>query len=199
MKIRKAAVLGGGPSLPEQLELLPEGVTLFGVNHHASLLVDCDYICFNDPWGADLVAGLPGVKISRHADLADIHVDVCAISAILAVEAARRLGFNYIYLCGMDISGRHFHDDGPTNINFDDHMRQWRQLDPTGLHALAGPLTELFGGEPYQEIEILEKRSLVIDGRRSVNFVPGAGQVFPREVCRAALAAGIATQEKSHG
>jgi len=45
---RPAAVLGGGPSLPDDMKKLPKGCLLIAVNYHAFYLCKPDFMVYND-------------------------------------------------------------------------------------------------------------------------------------------------------
>lgn len=53
---RPVAVLGGGPSLPEDLKQVPKDAIMISCNHHAFKFVDPDYLCFLDDPHADYLA-----------------------------------------------------------------------------------------------------------------------------------------------
>jgi len=154
---RPAAVLGGGPSLPDQLRLVPADAVLIGVNHHASRLVDCDYIVFNDPHTFDDVRDLPGEKISPHPHVSNVRptgIWPAGFSAGTGAWLAGHLGCRPIILCGMDLyqgDRKYFHGEGPPEpVDLGDRLAMWRRcFDQVpgcdGIRAAGGPLVEVFG------------------------------------------------------
>ena len=143
-----------GPSLPAHLEKLPTGCALFGINHHASRLVDCDYIVFNDEHTWELVKDLPGKKISQFAGKNDILVEghKNALSAIVAMREARDMGFDEIYIAGADCSDAGFYPQyvgGKHPRTERAHLKHWMFEDFTNVWVMGGPLQRfapLYGG-----------------------------------------------------
>lgn len=158
-----AAILGGGPSLPDDIKGLPKAV-LFGINYHAPRIVDCDYLVFNDrktPHGRPMkeaMAEYPGVKLSRHLHQSDYDLTyLCdpGMSSIQAVFAADLMGFDEIILCGMGCyqDGLYFHktEEKPlVSETLHRQIKRWRLCfekceHPERIKAMSGPLTQVFG------------------------------------------------------
>ena len=161
------AVLGGGPSLPGDLERLPPHTVLFGVNHHAAQVVDCDYLVFNDAVTADRVASLPGLKVSPLAHLSDIDLagawtgGLISTSSVTAAWFALHLGCAPVILCGMDCRqgdrnyfyqppGAGFPGMSPGHLDLEKQLATWRTClercpHPHRLRAASGPLAGVFG------------------------------------------------------
>lgn len=197
-------VLGGAPSLPEHLKLIPENAILFGVNYHASLLIDCDYIVFNDPVD---YSHLNGKKVSRFRELSDIYYDspVGQNSAIVAARFALEIGCNPVILAGIELyqGDGYFHDLERTNrghnLPLNQQLKEWEAVPKKKVKAIDGPLVEVFGKveeikpeSKYMTIDVHTAKTVHIDSRTSINFVVGI-QKMPREKAEAALNAGIAT------
>lgn len=101
-----AAILGGGPSLIEQIKYFPGNTILFSINHHAAMHCQCDYIIFYDFRGYDLVKQYPGIKLTQINKDTDYlfagEIPFMGISACSAVMIALYMGFDEILLAGMD-------------------------------------------------------------------------------------------------
>lgn len=151
-----AAVLGGGPSLPADLRIVPPDAVLCGVNQHA-LLLPLDYIVFQDPDVFDLVREHPAARITHHRALADIWSGIApdfGFSGATAAWCLELMGFAPIILCGMDnYSGRrrywHSRADDRHEMH-QDPLASWiRALgffsNAAALKAASGPLTEVVG------------------------------------------------------
>jgi hypothetical protein len=183
-----AAILGGGPSLLDEIKNVPMHAELYGINHHASYLVKCDYIVFNDFGTWDLVKRLPGKKISRWPERSDI----CRpfkdgqISGVCALEYCVEKDYDEILLAGFDCyqKDEYFHSPGqPTGASasfrkLKDQLDYWWVRD-LRIKALGGPLVSIYNVEPYRshqafyEVNILMSKTVKIDEHSHVNFVPG--------------------------
>lgn len=162
-----AAVLGGGPSLPEDMAKLPPGCILIAVNEHAQRICEPDFMVFNDmplnhPELLDVINITKAVKVSEHRDHSDVEMDIhpwsYCFSSTLATWLACWMGCNPVILCGMDCyQGKqpYFHEwDQPVpaqNFDLDFHLRPWKE---EGVHKLphvervkvmSGPLIGVFG------------------------------------------------------
>lgn len=207
-----AAILGGGPSLVEQLRQVPPCAHLYGINHHASQLVDCDFIVFNDERTWDLVKHFPGKKISRWRNKSDIYWDSPQgqISGVCALRYCLTKDYTAILLAGFDCyqKDEYFHTPGvPTGASgakktLKEQLAQWSPRD-LRIHALGGPLTEIYNLPPdqfepeFQTLEIVKAQTVHLDKDRHVNFVPGI-QKLNFELAKAAISAGI-TKETVNG
>lgn len=165
---RPAAVLGGGPSLPADLERVPAGSVLIGVNQHALRLVKTDYLVFLDdpmrfPILRTAVESFDGIRVTRRKGWGDVDLQgefriwMGQLSGHLGAWFAYWLGCAPILLCGMDCyqgeqkyfygdqrSGTGFHAQLLTNLN------GWREVQRMCPHserfrAVSGPLVEIFG------------------------------------------------------
>lgn len=169
---------------------------LFGINHHASKLVDCDYIVFNDYDCWDLVRELPGKKISRWPGRCDIHNECRAgiISGVVALEFAQKMGFLKIILAGFDCyqGDGYFHDPTPPEraklFTLEQHISFWKKFDDPRISVVGGPLTQLFNkrvenmsNEEEQDgdivIEVTERKNVKLDANRTVSLWPGKWSV----------------------
>lgn len=171
---RPAAVLGGGPSLPEDLKRLPQGCTLISVNHHALRLCQPDILVYLDwpenfPELEQAVRDFTGLRVSPHPS-SDVLLPKGewwdgGFSSTTAAWLGCRMGAEPVILCGMDCyQGEHkyfYERSGFYHPVFDypvaDHVRGWRPAlkrcpNPQKIKAMGGPLTELFGAyEPESE------------------------------------------------
>ncbi len=162
---RPAAVLGGGPSLPADMQRLPPGCVLIAVNHHARLLCRPDFMVYNDH--PDDFSGLQAaledkgvIRVSpeptSHIEF-DVDVWTGFYSSNTATWFAIWLGCDPVILCGMDCyqgEQKYFHEyeDGPHLHQEQDHyIRPWieearaRLLHPERVRAMSGPLVKVFG------------------------------------------------------
>jgi hypothetical protein len=168
---RPAAVLGGGPSLPADMEKLPEGCLMIAVNYHYTVLTgkNPDFTVFNDHLDSDLilknyVEKTTAVRVSpdRNSSYSDVEFDVPVwtgfFSSNTAAWFALWLGCDPVILCGMDCyQGEavycHPSDrDCPAfHYPLDHYLRPWIEegknlLDPVErVKVMSGPLTEVFG------------------------------------------------------
>jgi hypothetical protein len=162
---RPAAVLGGGPSLPGDIEKLPSNCVLIAVNSHAIYLCDPDFMVYNDhPEGFPLldeaVRTYKGVKVSPEPT-SDIKFDVPVwtgfYSSNTAAWFALWLGCDPVILCGMDCyqgEQKYFHpyEDKPHfHYPLDHHINPWiedaKNMLPNWqrVKAMSGPLVSVFG------------------------------------------------------
>lgn len=202
-KGRPVAILGGGPSLPEHLEIIrrdyPDAV-LIGINHHASKIVDCDYIFFNDKHTGPFVKDLPGLKIGSFPEWCDIvrQTTPGSLSSCRAVKIAREMGGKPILLAGMDCGGSYFHGEyyNKRGDNLKMHLQWWLGVDRTDVIPLGGPLVEYFKGldnppkPPTERLEITKELNVPTSNGGAIFFKPGV-QDLPPYKAAAARAAGI--------
>jgi hypothetical protein len=174
---RPAAVLGGGPSLPDDFARLPERCVLIAVNYHAFHLCQPDFMVYNDQPESDPL--LLEAVCNRKATLvssdptSDIHFDVPVwtgfYSSNTAAWFALWMGCNPVILCGMDCyqgEAKYFHSyqhDVPVfHYPLDHHLRPWyeegkaRLPHVERLRAMSGPLAQIFGlyQEPHEALAI---------------------------------------------
>lgn len=163
---RPAAVLGGGPSLPEDMARLPKKALLIAVNHHALRLCRPQYMVYNDEPKTDpelmaLVQNHAAVLVSPEPTsdiLFDVPVWTGFYSSNTAAWFALWLGCDPVILCGMDLYQgpvKYFHPythDVPCfHYPLDDHLRPWIEdarascPHPERLRAMSGPLVGVFG------------------------------------------------------
>ena len=172
---RSAAVLGGGPSLPEDFSRLPPGCVLIAVNHHAFHICQPDYMVYNDQPESDPLLQ-EAVKGPKHGTVlvspdptSDILFDVPVwtgfYSSNTAAWFALWLGCDPVILCGMDCyqgDKVYFHDyshDVPTfHYPLEHHLRPWQEdglnLLPhvERLCVMSGPLINIFGSFQGSEV-----------------------------------------------
>ena len=167
---RPAAVLGGGPSLPDDLARLPADCVLIAVNYHAAYLCKPDFMVYNDHPGSDqalraAVKLAEAVRVSPEPTsdiLFDVDVWTGFYSSNTAAWFALWLGCNPVILCGMDMyQGErvYFHPyshDAPSfHYPLDHHIRPWiedgraRLPHVERLRVMSGPLQNVFPA--YQE------------------------------------------------
>lgn len=166
-RFRRAAVLGGGPSLPADMEKLPQGVLLIAVNYHALRVCEPHYMVYNDdpesdPKLLEAVRTTEAVKVSPHSS-SDVEFDVPVWTGHYSSNAAAWLGLWMgccpVILCGMDLyqgEQKYFYPvegDKPLyHYPLEHHLRPWIEEahnlcpHPQRLRAMSGPLVEVFGG-----------------------------------------------------
>ncbi len=169
---RPAAVLGGGPSLPADLQSLPSDCLLIAVNYHAFLFCSPDFLVYNDQPESDplLVAAVrdtTAVRVSPEPTsdiLFDVPVWTGSYSSNTAAWFALWMGCDPVILCGMDcyqgeVKYCHPYLDRPHfHYPLDFHLRPWveeaRALcpHPERLRAMSGPLVGVFG--QYETVSI---------------------------------------------
>jgi hypothetical protein len=138
------AVLGGGVTLPADLREIPQVDILIGVNQH-SLILPLDYVVFSDRNMWEYLSGYKDIlkitNLSKY-DYDDVihagEIPPIGFSGAKAVWCAERMGFERIYVCGMDQyqprDGREYWWQGPqTKLAFDHHharddMSRWKEF-----------------------------------------------------------------------
>lgn len=163
-----AAILGGGPSLPDDLARLPPECVLIAVNNHALYYCNPDYMVFMDipnaqefPELANAVETFTGLRISQ-TPLSDVDIKGSGywdggFSSTLATWFGCYLDCNPVILCGMDCYQgekkypyeRDFYHPA-MDAPLADHINAWRPAlkkcpHPERIKAMSGPLIELFG------------------------------------------------------
>lgn len=167
---RPAAVLGGGPSLPEDLRKVPSHAVLIAVNYHAFYhLPDGrvpDFMVYNDvpetnPLQVKAVREHLTVHVSPEPTsdvLFDVDVWTGFFSSNTAAWFALWMGCDPVILCGMDCYQGAVKHCPPSDYHsqmfdmpLDFYTRPWfedgRNLLPhvERVKAMSGPLVEIFG------------------------------------------------------
>lgn len=172
---KPAAVLGGGPSLPDDMQKLPPGCLLIAVNYHAQYLCTPDFMVFNDHLeavdGKLREAILKGdvIRVSQGPE-SDIEYDVDVwtgfYSSNTAAWFALWLGCDPVILCGMDLyqsERAYFHDyeDQPHfHYPLEHHINPWIEDAKNKLpgwervRAMSGPLVDVFGRYDAETIAV---------------------------------------------
>lgn len=156
-----AAILGGGPSLPADLDQVPADAILYACNHHAEPLVVSHYAVWLDKNGHHRLMDTPSVTISPRPEA---EVDCGGLIAErdltgpVAARIAEFMGCARILLAGMDLyqgAQPYWHptDRMPSGYGrrLDANVAAWRRhaarmRDASRLVAISGPLVEIFGG-----------------------------------------------------
>lgn len=165
-KGQTCAILGGGVSLPEDLRRIPQVDCLIGINHH-SIILPLDYIVFLDREMWKYVETVDGCwkvsscgKFKGRSDF--IHIGdapIIGFSGALAVWFADQLGFETIYVCGIDQyqdkNGREYWWQATHCEPFEakhksarDDLTRWKQFllalqHPENVYFVSGRLKEL--------------------------------------------------------
>ena len=164
---RAAAILGGGPSLPDDMAKLPKDCVLIGVNHHSLRLCKPDFIVYMDdprkvPALQQVLSEYEGTVVSpfatSHVTLPKGQFWDGGFSSTLATWFALWSGYEPVILCGMDCyqgEQKYFYErEGFHHPVFDapleNHLRAWRFAlkrcpNPQHIRAMSGPLVEIFG------------------------------------------------------
>lgn len=162
---RPAAVLGGGPSLPEDIKKLPRECVLISVNYHALMLCEPHFMVYNDQPESDprLLADVRGTRAVRvspdpTSDVAfDVPVWTGSYSSNTATWFALWMGCNPVILCGMDCYQgervyfhEYTHDSPAFHYPLDDQLRPWREDGKNLLphvervRVMSGPLQRVY-------------------------------------------------------
>lgn len=155
---KTAAVLGGGPMLPDDIYSLPEDVVLIGVNHH-TLLLPLDYIVFHDKPVWPYVKNHPALKITHHREFEGPDCVFAGLvpnfhfSGAKAIWIADFMGFEKTYVCGIDdyaFGRRYWHS--PVNEEMQPcrgsvNLKLWSIIKaalkhPERVEFVSGPLKE---------------------------------------------------------
>lgn len=151
------AVLGGGPTLLQDLKAVPYDAILIGVNQHA-LLMNLDYIVFQDREIYPVLKDADAPLCTHHRDLAHIHTGIIpdyGLSGATACFMADYLEAEQVILCGMDnYSGGRRYWHSPPDFNGAEsgissmdvwHLCRRHLQRPERVKAVSGPLAQLFG------------------------------------------------------
>lgn len=166
---RPAAVLGGGPSLPEDIKRLPKKCLLIAVNYHALYYCKPKYMVYNDspdtnPLQRKAVDEHTTIHVSPAPEpSSDVLFDVDNVwtgffSSNTATWLALFMGCDPVILCGMDLyqgEQKHCPPSTYTSTLFDKdldfYMRPWVEdcrnsvPHPERIRAMSGPLVNVFG------------------------------------------------------
>jgi hypothetical protein len=163
-----AAILGGGPSLVEDIQRLPKGCIMIAVNYHAFYHCErVDYMVYNDTPNTNPLQEL-AVKEHRAVHVSpeptsDIEFDVPNIwtgffSSNTASWFALWMGCEPVILCGMDCYQGAVKHCPPSEYHspmfdmpLDFYTRPWVEdcknsvPHPERLRVMSGPLVPIFG------------------------------------------------------
>jgi hypothetical protein len=162
-----AAVLGGGPSLPDDLAGVPAEAVLIAVNYHAFYYCQPDFMVYNDtpetnPLQVQAVREHRAVHVSPEPTT-DIVFDVPNVwtgffSSNTATWFGLWIGCDPVILCGMDCyQGPLKHCPPSTyyspmfDMPLDFYTRPWVEdcrnsvVHPERIRVMSGPLVDVFG------------------------------------------------------
>jgi hypothetical protein len=112
-KGKTCAILGGGTSLPYDIYALPEVDTLFGVNQHSAILQP-EYTVFLDTalwpllrdYETKFICREPSIQSNTNLEDREVILYRQSLkhrySGSLAMHAASYMGYDKIYVCGID-------------------------------------------------------------------------------------------------
>lgn len=172
-----AAVLGGGPSLVDDLKRVPANAILIAVNYHGLHYCDPMYMVYNDapetnPLQVQAVRAHRTIHVSPAPEpSSDVIFDVPAwtgfFSSHTATWLALWMGCDPVILCGHDLYQGPVKHVAPSNYDhelfhrpLDFYMRPWQE---EGLHmlpgvervrAMSGPLVSLFGAYESSGVQV---------------------------------------------
>ena len=167
MRRTPAAILGGGPSLPEDLKKLPAGTVLISVNDHAFHHCEPHIMVFQDhlaaiPHVCNVLENFDGTVVCPWTKISDIKLPVdwwdANQSSCLATWFALWQGFSPVILCGMDLYQGDVKYCHPVKRDYshpifhlpvEDHLNLWAGAfdhcpHPERIRVMSGPLTKLF-------------------------------------------------------
>ena len=163
---RPAAILGGGPSLPEDMQKLPKDCLLIAVNYHAFYYCEPTYMVYNDtpetnPLQVIAVREHKAIHVSPEPTT-DVVFDVPDVwtgffSSNTATWFALWLGCDPVILCGMDCYQGPVKHCPPSTYHspmfempLDFYTRPWSEdcrnsvPNPERIRVMSGPLTNIF-------------------------------------------------------
>lgn len=162
-----AAILGGGPSLPDDMKRLPKDCLMIAVNYHALYYCKPDYMVYNDTPDTNPLMEKAvqehKVTLVSPEPTSDIVFDVPNVwtgffSSNTATWFALWMGCDPVILCGMDCyQGAVKHCPPSTyhsemfDMPLDFYTRPWTEdcknsvPNPERIRAMSGPLISLFG------------------------------------------------------
>ena len=163
---RPAAILGGGPSLPDDMKRLPKNCLLIAVNYHALYYCKPTFMVYNDqpetnPLQVTAVQEHTAIHVSPEPT-SDVLFDVPEVwtgffSSNTATWFALWLGCDPVILCGMDCyQGAVKHCPPSTYDNpmfyypLDFYTRPWAEdcrnsvPHPERIRVMSGPLKDIF-------------------------------------------------------
>ncbi len=165
---RPAAVLGGGPSLPTDLERLPKHCVLIAVNYHAFYHCEPRWMVYLDdpmsnPHMMKIIRDRRVTKVCPDSEFGgSVRMDVeywrGNVSSTTATWLALWMGCDPVILCGMDCYQgpvKYCHPmEGVHPPAWDyplaDHLRTWLEEcknsvpHPDRIRVMSGPLINLF-------------------------------------------------------
>jgi len=162
-----AAVLGGGPSLPDDLARLPRDCILISVNYHGFYYCKPMYMVYNDfpesnPLLVKAVKEHKAIHVSPEPTT-DVEFDVPDVwtgffSSNTATWFALWMGCDPVILCGMDCYQGPVKHCPPSTYEspmldypLDFYIRPWVEdcrnsvPHPERIRAMSGPLVNIFG------------------------------------------------------
>ena len=179
---RPAAVLGGGPSLPGDIQRLPEDIVLIAVNYHAFHHLPDNrlpmYMVYND---APEINPLQLAEVRRHRSIhvspppeptSDVAFDLPDVwtgfySSNTATWLALWMDCDPVILCGMDCYQGDVKHCPPSTYHsemfdypLDFYIRPWVEdcqnsvPHPERIRAMSGPLVHVFGA--YEADHVVE-------------------------------------------
>jgi hypothetical protein len=174
---RAAAILGGGPSLPEDLKRLPPDCWLISVNDHAFHHCKPHVLVYQDELKRSYTSAVRAVAENFDGMIVcpfeESHVTLPRgwwdenMSSALATWFALWSDCDPVLLCGMDCyqgDVKYCHPrpefDHPIfRVPLEHHLERWRQAftkcpHPERIKAVSGPLVDIFGQYVMEGVEV---------------------------------------------
>lgn len=174
---RPAFVMGGGESLPADLERAPRDCIYISANQHGCILRACDYIVAIDLFGARKLKmpdgsertlrsfGVPVISVRREDADIRIFEKPTANSGASGAWVAWAFGCAPILIGGMDCytGGTYFHDRKAVStgkaVPLSGHKGRWETMLKVApgamIRAMSGPLIGLFPAyDPTEPVQL---------------------------------------------
>ncbi len=165
---RPIAIMGGGPSLADDLKRIPRDAVKISVNQHALYITGADYVVtLDDPTGDPVAIKMfnrvKGALIGKAEGHVDYLFDVrfwYGQSGHSAAWVGCYMGGDPVLLCGMDLyQGPKMYCEevedpagaiGLKNKPLKNHVNNWRSAfskcpNAERIRAMSGPLVDVFG------------------------------------------------------
>ena len=161
---RTFCVLGGGPSLIDQLPMLPADAVYLSANEHGAKARTVDYIvAIDDIEDKVRPYGVPVIGPHRWTDIRVTDYPQYGFTGQYACWVAWLLGASLVIVAGMDLyrGGTYWHDAAAPNSAGEvadvHHVGGWRDLQrslPIPVRAAGGPLVEVMGRyDPSERVD----------------------------------------------
>ena len=172
---RAGVAMGGGPSLPGTMDLVPRDAVKISANAHGAKFCPVDYIVTVDrhaPGIGNFAGSVPIIGPHAWADFR-MAEQAHPNSGIMSAWALAMMGCAPVFLAGMDLyrDGTYYHDPAAhstgTHLKLQTHLNRWATLASTCIEngsvpfrVFGGPLVGLF--KLYDIDEVVRPVSLTL-------------------------------------